>query len=151
MKLRKKRYLYQKPEKGQSLVEFALVLTVLLLLLSGIFDFGRAIFTQFALQDSAEEGLVYGVAFPDECGMIEARVTDNLENSPLPSEVVPTVVVKINSVLCDDVTTLLYGQRMDVFVSSPFIISMPFLAGNTITLRGSANGTILRPPPAATP
>lgn len=151
MKPRQKRYLFQQPEKGQSLVEFAIILLVLLLLLSGIFDLGRAIFTQFALQDAAEEGIVYGIAFPDECGMIEARIVDNLENSPLPPDMSPSVVVRIDTILCDDVETLEYGQRMDVIVSSPFTISMPFLAGNTITLRGSASGNILRPPPVVAP
>ena len=53
-----------KKEEGQSLVELAIGMTIIVLLLSGIFDVGRAIFTQFALQDAAEEGLVYGVAFP---------------------------------------------------------------------------------------
>lgn len=141
----------QKPVKGQSLVEFALVLVVLLLLLSGIFDFGRAIFTQFALQDAAEEGLVYGVAFPTECTEIGLRVLANLQDSILPSDLAPSVDIRIVNVPCKDVTDLEFGQRMDIRVSSPFVISMPFLAGNTITLTGSANGIIMRPPPIVSP
>jgi len=133
-------------------VELALILVILLLLLSGIFDLGRAIFTQFALQDSAEEGLVYGIAFPGKCGEIEQRVRDNLQNSILPSNPPPTVSIKIDSNACvEDATNLVYGKPMDVIVSSTFVISMPFLSGNTITLRGTANGTILRPPPVVTP
>lgn len=135
---------HRKVEKGQSLVEFAIGLTIMVLLLSGIFDIGRAIFTQFALQDAAEEGLVYGIGFPNECAVIEDRVRENLQNSVLP--ITPAVSVMISDAPCGSVT-LKYGLRMDVIVSSDFVISMPFLTGQTINLRGTANGTILRPPP----
>lgn len=135
---------YRKKEKGQSLVELAIGLTIMVLLLSGIFDIGRAIFTQFALQDAAEEGLVYGLGFPDSCSEIEARVMENLQNSVLP--ITPAVNITLSGAPCGTVT-LQYGLRMDVIVSSDFVISMPFLTGQTINLRGTANGTILRPPP----
>jgi len=36
---------------------------------------------------------------------------------------------------------------MDVKASADFVISMPFLTGQTLTLTGTANGTILRPKP----
>jgi len=134
----------RKMEIGQSLVEFAIGLTIMVLLLSGIFDIGRAIFTQFALQDAAEEGLVYGIGFPDQCDAIEARVLENMQNSVLP--VTPTVDVTLSGSPCGEVT-LQYGLRMDVIVSSDFVISMPFLTGQKVNLRGTANGTILRPPP----
>lgn len=135
-----------KKEEGQSLVELAIGMTIIVLLLSGIFDVGRAIFTQFALQDAAEEGLVYGIAFPNQCENIEARVMENLENSVFP--VIPTVEVTIGNDhhVCEG-ATLAYGKRMDITVSADFEISMPFLTGQTINMAGTANGTILRPPP----
>lgn len=135
---------FRRVEKGQSLVELAIGLTIMMLLLSGIFDIGRAIFTQFALQDAAEEGLVYGIGFPDSCAEIEGRVLENLDNSILP--ITPSVNVTLAGSPCGTVT-LTYGLRMDVTASSTFVISMPFLTGQTITLTGTANGTILRPPP----
>jgi Flp pilus assembly protein TadG len=42
-------------ERGQSLVEIAFVLPVLLLILLGIFDFGRAIYAYNAVSNSARE------------------------------------------------------------------------------------------------
>lgn len=42
--------------RGQSLVEMALVLPVLLLLLMGLFDFGRAIFAYNSVSNAAREG-----------------------------------------------------------------------------------------------
>jgi len=138
---------YRRAEKGQSLVELAIGMSIMLLLLSGIFDIGRAIFTQFALQDAAEEGLIYGVGFPDQCAAIKSRVMENLQNSVLPVTLTnEDVNVTIAGSPCGDVT-LQYGLRMDVNVSSAFVISMPFLTGQTLTLTGTANGTILRPPP----
>lgn len=44
-------------QRGQSLVEFALVLPVLLIILMGIFDFGRAIFAYNAVSNAAREGM----------------------------------------------------------------------------------------------
>jgi Flp pilus assembly protein TadG len=43
--------------RGQSLVEFALVLPVLLIVLLGIFAFGRAIFAYNAVSNAAREGM----------------------------------------------------------------------------------------------
>lgn len=43
--------------RGQSLVETAFVLPVLLLILLGLFDFGRAIYAYNAVSNSAREGV----------------------------------------------------------------------------------------------
>jgi Flp pilus assembly protein TadG len=42
--------------RGQSLVEFALVLPILLLIFMGILDFGRAVFAYNTLSNAAREG-----------------------------------------------------------------------------------------------
>ena len=41
---------------GQALVEFAMVAPILLLLIMGIVDFGRAFYTYYVLVDAAREG-----------------------------------------------------------------------------------------------
>jgi hypothetical protein len=48
-----------KNEKGQSMVEIALTLPLLILILSGLFDLGRVYFTQVALEDSVGEAALY--------------------------------------------------------------------------------------------
>ncbi|HIC93721.1 MAG TPA: pilus assembly protein [Anaerolineae bacterium] len=50
--------------KGQSLVEFALVLGVLILMLMGIFDLGRAIYTYNVIANCAREGARAGIVDP---------------------------------------------------------------------------------------
>jgi len=140
---------FRKSNKGQSLVELALGVTVLVWLLSGIFDLGRAIFWKFALQDAAEEGVIYGVVYPNQCTLIERRVENSLEgNSDIPAN--PYISVKINDLDCNsDELSLAYGQLMEIEVSSTYTMSMPFLTGTEVSLKGTANGTILRPPPGS--
>lgn len=51
-------------QRGQSLVEFALAVTVLLLLLSGVLDLGRMYMAWVAIQDAAGEGALYAAMNP---------------------------------------------------------------------------------------
>ena len=56
---------------GQSLVEFALIIPILLLLAIMIFDFGRAIYYYSTIHNAAREGARFGVIHPnDDIGMI---------------------------------------------------------------------------------
>lgn len=50
--------------RGQSLVEFALAATVLLLLLTGVLDLGRMYMAWVAIQDAAGEGALYAAMNP---------------------------------------------------------------------------------------
>ena len=52
-------------EKGQALVEFALVLPLLLALLCGIIDFGWLYYNQITLNNAAREGARYAVIHYD--------------------------------------------------------------------------------------
>src|SRR6185312_16248181 len=47
--------------RGQALVEFALVLPIFILLLVGIFDFGRAIYAYNTISNAAREAVRVGV------------------------------------------------------------------------------------------
>lgn len=50
------RLLRPRSRRGQALVEFALVLPILVLLMLGIFDFGRAVFALSTINNAAREG-----------------------------------------------------------------------------------------------
>jgi Flp pilus assembly protein TadG len=54
-----------KKTNGQSLIELAIVLPLLLLLVMGIFDLGRGIFYYSAIHNAAREGARYGAI--DHC------------------------------------------------------------------------------------
>jgi len=53
-----------KAERGQSLVEFAISLTIILWLLAGAVEFGIALFQYIQLRDAAQEGALYGSINP---------------------------------------------------------------------------------------
>ena len=63
-------------ERGQDVVEFALIIPVLFLILMGIFDMGRATFSYTVLLNAAREGARFGVIHPTDSAGIEAKVRD---------------------------------------------------------------------------
>jgi Flp pilus assembly protein TadG/cell division septation protein DedD len=60
LKRKATRHKWQPRTRGQALVEFALILPILLLLVAGIFDFGRALFVFSEVSNSAREAVRYG-------------------------------------------------------------------------------------------
>ena len=59
---------------GQSLVEFAVVLPVFLLILAGILDFGLGLYSQMTVINAAREGARLGVVEPGNVAGITDRV-----------------------------------------------------------------------------
>ena len=142
----------QKKEKGQSLVELAISLTVLMLLLSGTVEFGIALFQYVQLRDAAQEGALYGSLSPDDQAGIRARVRA-ASNTPIDLQD-PTVMPDANiqiSYVEDSVTEAANceGDGVQVLVSFDHKISMPFLSifigSNIIPLRATVTDTILTP------
>ena len=62
--------------QGQSILEFAITIPLLLLLLVGIFDLGRATFYYSSITNSAREGARYGIINPDNTNGIKQRVRE---------------------------------------------------------------------------
>jgi Flp pilus assembly protein TadG len=60
-------------EHGQSLVEFALSLTILLILVVGVFDVARALFTYLSMRDAAQEGALFASFEPANTTAIVER------------------------------------------------------------------------------
>jgi len=61
-------------ERGQDVVEFAIIFTVLFLVLMGIFDMGRAVYSYSVLFNAAREGARYGIIHPTDTAGIKAQV-----------------------------------------------------------------------------
>lgn len=67
----------ERKEHGQSLVEFAVVLPLLLLILLGIFDLGRVFNTYIVITNAARNGAYYGsMHSTDTAGIVQAVVTE---------------------------------------------------------------------------
>jgi len=58
-------------ERGQSLVEAAIVVPLLLLLLAGVVELGRAFYTYIVITNAAREGARYASLYPHYCLGIE--------------------------------------------------------------------------------
>ncbi len=61
-------------ERGQSLTEAAIFITLLMVVLAGLIDLGRMYYTYLALKDAAAEGAAYGSMEPADLAGVEARV-----------------------------------------------------------------------------
>jgi Flp pilus assembly protein TadG len=64
-------------ERGQSLVEFALVIPIVILIMAGIFDLGRVVFINNSLSDGARDGARHaatGLRDVDYCTRVDDAV-----------------------------------------------------------------------------
>jgi len=64
----------QPRQRGQALVEFAIILPVFFLVVAGMFDFGLGIYSDLTLVNAAREGARLGVIDPGNTSAIESRV-----------------------------------------------------------------------------
>lgn len=71
-------------ERGSNLVEAAFVLPVLLLLLAGVADLGRAFHDYIVLTAAAREGAYFAAYFPDQITLIQDRVLQATNDAGVP-------------------------------------------------------------------
>ena len=64
----------RKFQDGQSMVELSIAFVVILLLLAGVIDMGRAFFAYSALQDAAQEGAAYASLNPPSSASDTAKL-----------------------------------------------------------------------------
>lgn len=137
----------QTTERGQSLVELALILLFLLILVAGIADLGRMIFTYLTMRDAAQEGAVYGAIYPGQCEKVFNRTLANLPVSQ-------TFTVTINDLTCpteaecdcsgspqssgDIITVMVTVEDFDI--TTPFISA---ITGPTVDFSATINDTVL--------
>jgi Flp pilus assembly protein TadG len=122
-----------KAERGQDLVEFALIFPILFLVLMGIFDLGRATYYTSALYNAAREGARYGIIFPDDVPGIESAV-EFMAVGITSEELVIAVAYP-----SDD--TVQVTVSWDMPIVTPLIGAL-FEGANTVTLGSQATMTI---------
>jgi Flp pilus assembly protein TadG len=146
-------------EKGQSLVELALMLVFVLVLLAGVVDLGRMMFEYLIMRDAVQEGAGYGMIYPGYCNEIAARVMDNLPDGNY------TATVTVNGMSCAaaysaDAAAAASGQRpsngcagktLTVGLDHQFEVTMPFLGsfvdpqGDGVPMHVLIDDRIVRP------
>lgn len=126
------------PRRGQSLVEVALVLPIIIMILLGLLDFGRAFYTMVALRDAADEGASYAAIKPNDTVGIQRRAAEASTN---------LVSIAIGDVSIIRPTPLAVGQPITVTVDFYFDLYTPFvqglLPGGELILQGRATHAIL--------
>ena len=134
-------------ERGQSLVELAISLIVILTLLAGAVDFGIALFSFVTLRDAAQEGALYASIDPTNTTEIEERV---FSTSDKPVDLrndtnVTVTILPTGATACEG-----NGALVQVQVDYDYQLSMPLLPGllgiSEIPLSASVTDAILRPP-----
>jgi Flp pilus assembly protein TadG len=146
--------------RGQSVVEFALVLPILLLLLAATIDFGRLFYTYVAVDNAAKEGALYGArsplcddsanpacADPNNVTWHVANEASNLVDSSGNSLLTATVACRDTAgVLVQPINNCVDGYTYQVTVTSPFRLITPLLSsivGQTIVLRSESQATVI--------
>jgi Flp pilus assembly protein TadG len=152
----------QTKQRGQSLVEFALSLTILLFLVVGIVDVSRALFTYLSMRDAAQEGALYASFNPtDTAGVVERTC----QASSMLDDLDCGTAATCSGGVCDvDIALNLSGDacmetgggiqnHVEVVVSyDHFPLTMPLIGGlvgadadYTIPIRASVTDTIIFP------
>ena len=104
-------------ERGQALLEAAVTIPILLLVATGIFEFGRAFQTWQVLTNAAREGARVAVLPNPAEGSVETRVRAYMDSGELTGSAAATVTVNRNAVLNFNGTNVSASQ---VTVSYPF-------------------------------
>ncbi len=130
--------------RGQSLLEFSVMLIVLLILFSGIIDVGRALVAYYSLKEAAAEGATYGSVCPITDYVVGR--TKNSLNTFQADEL--SVTVTCNDGACNSSTesgaTITVTVEYDLKAVTPF--ATLFFPSNTYHISVSEQQIVLTSP-----
>jgi len=133
-------------ERGVNLVEYAVVLTLLLALLFGVIDFGRALYAYHFVSNAAREGTRYAMVRGSTCTSPgcpagSSDIANYLDNVPAgidPTQLSVTTTWNPNdSASCTGVPNA-PGCVVEVQVSYNFNFMLPFLPKSTVVMQSSS-------------
>ena len=129
MKIRK---LFLGDKDGQSIIEFALVLPILLLVLFGITEFGRAIMVTNVLHTASREGARLAVVSAvSDTVSVKDRINEVLDAANLDLGKATTNIVYSSSDNCVTVTITYQFEVLSGGILDPFMGTIP-LKGMTV-------------------
>lgn len=141
--------------RGQSIVEFALLLPVFLVILGGALDLGRLFHAYVAIENAAKEGALYGASDPrcsdtkDGCvapNTVRWRVENEAVGVPALTHTVTCLAGNGGDGDLIDVNQCERGDRYRVSVESRFDFVTPILApilGDHLDLRSAATSRVM--------
>jgi Flp pilus assembly protein TadG len=125
--------------KGQSMVEVALAMPLLILILVGILDLGRAFFTYITISDAAAEGAAYASVHPNDTIEVTNRVVDSSNG---------LVLLDSSMVTIQPPVTIAAGSPITVTVDFEYTVITPLISSfvsDGLTLRAVAVQSIITP------
>ena len=137
---------HHRSEAGQSLVEFAAGVMVLIILVSGVLDIGRAFMTFVAIENGAGEGALYASAHPKWVTEDDQADPDNITYRAAHES--PTGLVDWSLASVGVITsTIEAGQPITVTVTYSYTVLTPFInqliGGGNLPLHATATEMIL--------
>ncbi|MCX7670174.1 MAG: pilus assembly protein [Anaerolineae bacterium] len=123
-------------ERGSNLVETAFVLPVLLLLLAGVVDLGRAFRDYIIITAAAREGAYFAAYFPDQITLIQDRVLQAASDAGAPLVRSNITVTQRAGVGSDRAVRVAVARRVDLILGA-------ILGMNSLTIRSYAEMPIL--------
>jgi PKD domain/TadE-like protein len=138
--------------RGQSVVEFALVLPIILVLIAGAIDVGRLFFGYVTIENAAKEGAFYGATNPT-CDISKAGCVDPQNVTWRLGQDLSGLTGTSSSFRClspsgtvKTTSTCAEGDTYEVSVSYPFGLITPIassIVGNSLTLRATESSIVL--------
>ena len=163
-----RRYRRRHRTRGQSLVEFALILPIMMVFLAAVLDLGRVFYATISLNNAAREGAFQAAETPSSfdqgqpcntaTNLVTCRVQLEAKDSAV--SIAPAdITMSCNQTGCPEQS----GSRVTVAVTGQFRLLTPLLSiifgGQTIPMRAAAtaqveylptpNTATLPPPPVA--
>ncbi len=138
---------------GQSLVEMALFLMIILYILGAAVNFGIAYLSYVAIRDAAPEGVVYGTIHPPYSNAELLAIEDRIKRSASTPVDLYGEAVDITVTTPDGTDA---GNSITVTVVYEYPVLLPFVnlligtnpsCGSCIPLKAKATGVILVNPP----
>jgi Flp pilus assembly protein TadG len=117
--------------KGQTLVEWALVLPIMLLIVFVVFDLGRGIYYYSVVYNAAREGARYGVVFPEETEEIRNAAAEKAIGLD-PSSLTIFVNGEVVTPVCDTDTYSCVHIRYGFVPVTPMVSTL--FGGGTVNL-----------------
>jgi len=137
-----------KHERGQSLVELALTLIVVLFLLLGAVEFGIALFQYVTISDAAQEGAIFGSIEPAAVDGIKERALATASDI-LVLDDDDVAVTLVGDAYCEGLAASGAPNAIEVEVTYSHEIFMPLVTPmigiDTIELSAVTTNTILNP------
>jgi Flp pilus assembly protein TadG len=131
--------------RGQTLVEFALILPIFLLILMGLLDFGRVIYAQHTINQDAREGARTGAVSADGLST-SAQFTARFAGIRAAARVMAPAVPMTDASISGDPARGCAAVLAGVSGSSPAMPNDPTVSGSCFYPNGVNNSNTATPP-----